>query len=128
MTRALTNTDLELTSTSVALYYTNSGSIWTGPGETGTYVEVVSFETQASLVQIAFLPRPSTTIPTLNADETSVAITPADAEAARWSTAGVIVTISFPTPPARGETWQWLFDDPAKPTPLKLKVKVRRPA
>lgn len=97
----------------------------------GTGYAAVLFETEGEPVQIALVPESDEAGP-LSIRCTREEWVPPAAGPSEWVPShGRVVVLTFPVPPAPNEgyeEWEWDFTGAERPTPLKLKVKIRRPA
>lgn len=118
-------------------FYKNNGGVWSEVDASGPRVRVVRFTYTGTTIRLVLKQHESATMP-LSRRRTLESASPPGVALATWDTAeGETVTLSFPTPdapipPDLFNEWVWSYFPKAlssnKPTPLNVKVKIRRPA
>lgn len=128
MTVKSTPYDHEVPTSSEALYYQDNGSVWTGRMGHGVMVDVVDFTYRTTRIQLVLLPH------AVNTSKLSKALTlesvdVSDVRLADWDPhEGFVVVLTFPVPPVdKTRTWTFRHNGGIKPTPLNVKVRIRRP-
>lgn len=110
------------------LYRDNDGTCYSGSGSAGTLVDTVSIEVTGtgSTVALTVVPRSSGVNAPIENDTTVTRVPSTHGGAHAWSTSGTTTTLTFDVP-GSGVEYGWDFDGTLTPTPLKIKVRVKRP-